>query len=274
MTDPAPEHVSTREERPSAPPARTWSSTLEGSSGDDESRRSHRHHRSFLAELPVLVLVAFVLALVLKTFVVQAFYIPSSSMEPTLLVRDRVLVNKLAYTFREPRRGEVVVFTEESNVPPQDEGNIVQRTLRSLASGLGLAQPSEKDFIKRIIGLPGDVVEMRGGVVSINGEPLAEAPTNEGGYLSARDENDFGPVTVQPGHYFMMGDNRPNSADSRFGLGQIPRDNIVGRAFVVIWPVSRVKRLPIADYPQPAASASAAWLGLGVAAAFTVRSGR
>jgi signal peptidase I len=217
----------------------------------DERPREDRStsQRSFFAELPVLVLVAFLLALLLKTFLVQAFYIPSSSMEPTLLIGDRVLVNKVVYELRDPRRGEVVVFTQDRgapNVPP--DPNPVRRFLRSLAAGLGLAQPGEKDFIKRVIGLPGDEIEVRDGVVHINGTPLPEAPVAEGGYLSARDLTPFGPFQVPEGHYFMMGDNRPNSADSRSILGPIPRDQIIGRAFVVIWPLARVKTLPAPDY--------------------------
>ena len=209
-----------------------------------------RKHRSFLAELPVLIIIAFVLALVLKTFLVQAFYIPSASMEPTLLVGDRVLVNKVLYKIRDPRRGEVVVFStqEEGEAPPQ--GNLITRLLSGLSSGLGVAPAGEKDFIKRVIGLPGETVEMRGGVVYINGNPLPEETTAEGGYLADRDLNDFGPVTVPDGQYFMMGDNRLNSSDSRFSLGTIPRDQIVGRAFVVIWPVKQLGTLPRGEYGE------------------------
>jgi signal peptidase I len=205
--------------------------------------------RSFLAELPVLIIIAFVLALVLKTFLVQAFFIPSSSMEPTLQVGDRVLVNKLAYTFREPRRGEVVVFSVDGPGLPQPAPvNPLERLVRGLGSGLGVTAGSERDFIKRIIGLPGDVVAMREGIVTINGTPLPEAPASEGGYLSERHLEPFGPFTVPQGQYFMMGDNRPNSSDSRYSLGTIPRDRLVGRAFVIIWPLSHVDVLPIPEY--------------------------
>jgi signal peptidase I len=200
---------------------------------------------SFLAELPILVLVAFVLALLMKTFLVQAFFIPSSSMEPTLAVNDRVLVNKLTTVFREPQRGEVVVFSENG---PDDDRGAVQRFVGSLVSGLGLAPPPEKDFIKRVIGLPGETLEMREGVVYIDGEALPEAPVEEGGYLSARHFSDFGPVDIGPDEYFMMGDNRPSSSDSR-QFGAIPADRIIGRAFVVIWPLGRLTPLSVADYP-------------------------
>ena len=201
--------------------------------------------RPFWIELPGLILIALVLALLLKTFVVQAFYIPSSSMEPTLEIGDRVLVTKMAYAFREPIRGEVVVFTETEQDP---DASGVERAVQSLVSGLGFSGTTDRDFIKRIIGLPGDTVELRDGVVFVNGEELPEAPTEEGGYLSRFDGSDFGPVTVEDEHYFMLGDNRPNSADSRYGLGQIHRDQILGRAFVTIWPVGSAGSLAVGEY--------------------------
>ncbi len=208
--------------------------------------------RSFLAELPVLVLVALVLALLLKTFLVQAFFIPSESMLPTLEVSDRVLVNKVVFDLREPRRGEVVVFREPGVEDGPDDRSLGRRALDFLASGLG-APPDERDFIKRIIGLPGETVELRDGVVFIDGRELPEALASEGGYLMARDLNDFGPVTVPEGEYFMMGDNRPNSNDSRASLGTIPAEQLIGRAFVTIWPPGRAGPLPIPDFELGAA---------------------
>lgn len=204
-----------------------------------------KERRAFWTEFPFLVLTPLVLAVLLKTFVVQAFYIPSSSMEPTLQIDDRVLVSKLSYVFREPVRGEVVVFTDGEEAVDE---SLVQRLVGGLASGIGIGGSSERDFIKRIIGLPGETIEMRAGVVYIDGEPIPEAASTDGGYLSRPDLNDFGPVTVEPDHYFMMGDNRPNSSDSRFSLGQIHRDQILGRAFVTIWPLDHAGSLPIAEY--------------------------
>ena len=197
----------------------------------------------------MLVLVAFVLALLLKTFLVQAFFIPSESMLPTLTVGDRVLVNKVAHEFREPHRGEVVVFTQADAVAgdPGPDG-IVERAWEFVAGGFGIAEPGDKDFIKRIIGLPGETIEMRDGVVHVDDEPISEDPAAEGGYLSQPDMTDFGPTEIADDHYFMMGDNRPNSSDSRSMLDTIPDDQLVGRAFVVIWPPGRVSTLPIADY--------------------------
>ncbi len=202
--------------------------------------------RSFLAELPVLVLIAFVLALLLKTFLIQAFYIPSESMVPTLEIGDRVLVNKVVYEIREPRRGEVVVFRDEPDIPGLDTRSVGERVLDFLTSGLG-ASPNERDFIKRIIGLPGETIEVREGVVHINGQPLEEVVSGDGGYLLEPDLSDFGPVTIPDGQYFVMGDNRRNSADSRSALGPVPREELIGRAFVVIWPLDRLDTLPIAD---------------------------
>lgn len=222
-----------------------------GAEGQGEPQRARREpeRRGFFAELPLLIGIAFVLALLLKTFLVQAFFIPSASMEPTLLIGDRVLVNKVVYKLRDPQRGEIVVFSDQDAFGvEQAPVNPLVRFVRSIGSGLGLAAPDEKDFIKRIMGLPGDTIEMRNGVVLVDGEPLPEAATDKGGYLSSRDLNDFGPVTVPAGEYFMMGDNRPNSSDSRFGLGTIPRKDIVGRAFVTIWPVTRLSTLGNVSY--------------------------
>jgi signal peptidase I len=251
--------------------ARSWTTGPHGvtaEEGDGATAAPPRRKGSFLTELPVLVLIAFVLAILMKTFLVQAFFIPSSSMEPTLLINDRVLVNKLAYTFREPRRGEVVVFSERAFNPIEtEETGVLEGIWESLRSGLGFSAPTEKDFIKRIIGLPGETIEMREGVVYVDGQAVAEAPTTEGGYLSARDLADFGPVTIPQGEFFMMGDNRPSSADSRSSLGTIPRDHIIGRAFVIIWPVGRAARLPISTYPDVPAEAAPVSAALPSAAA-------
>src|SRR5262245_7475930 len=110
---------------------------------------------AFLTELPVLLLIAFVLALLIKSFLVQAFYIPSESMVPTLKVGDRVLVNKLVYRFHPPRRGDIIVF-EDPNPPPQPHRNALDAFWHWLTEGLGFAQSPEKDFIKRVIALPGE----------------------------------------------------------------------------------------------------------------------
>jgi signal peptidase I len=187
---------------------------------------------SFLRELPVLVVLAIALAILLKTFVVQAFYIPSGSMEPALEPGDRVLVNKAFY---EPSRFDIIVFADPKGGQGPDRG-IVDGFFHWLSEGIGFARPEHEDFIKRVIGLPGEVLEIRDHVVTIDGRPLREP------YLTPEARasmGDFGPVTVPEGALFMMGDNRGNSNDSRAGLGFVPVNKVIGRAFVLIWPPSR-----------------------------------
>ncbi len=200
----------------------------------------------FFRELPVLILIAFGLALIIKTFLVQAFFIPSESMLPTLRVGDRVLVNKMVYRFREPRRGEIVVFVAE---PDTVKRNVFQRFLKSMTEGLGAAQPPERDYIKRVIGLPGETVSIKDGVVTITRVSGKQFTLDEPYLQSPRDTSPFGPFKVPPNSYFLMGDNRANSSDSRVntfgGLCSeppcaIPKSRIVGKAFVTIWPFSRL----------------------------------
>jgi signal peptidase I len=192
----------------------------------------------FLRELPVLLLVAFILALLIKTFLVQAFYIPSASMEPTLQIGDRVLVNKVVYHLHDPRRGDIIVFSDPHPLTSAHR-NPVSAFLHWLTEGLGVSSNPEKDFIKRVIGLPGDTVEIDSrGTVLVNGRAVHEP------YLSAvHDTRPYGPIHVPAGNLFVLGDNRTDSNDSRFGLGFIPRDKVVGRAFVIIWPPSRARWL-------------------------------
>lgn len=156
------------------------------------------------------ILVALIAALLIRTFVAQAFRIPSGSMIPTLLVGDQLLVDKVTYRFHLPERGDVIVFKY-----PGDE---------------------TRDFIKRIVGLPGDVVEVRAKAVYLNGAPLNERyafhDALDNMHIIQRD--DFGPVTVPPDKYFVMGDNRENSQDSRF-WGFLEHDKVIGRAFILYW---------------------------------------
>lgn len=203
-----------------------------------EGRRPEEPHEErqgpfhFLRELPGLIIIALVLALVIKSFLIQAFFIPSQSMEPTLQVGDRVLVNKLVYRFREPRRGEVIVFENPQHV--DQDRNPVAAFWHWVTEGLGFTADPNKDFIKRLVAVPGDTVEVKGGRVFVNGERVRESYLNE-----HRDVSDYGPFTVPEGHVFVMGDNRANSQDSRSpSVGPVPEENIVGRAFIILWPPS------------------------------------
>jgi signal peptidase I len=187
-----------------------------------------KKRRSFFAELPVLVLIALLLAVLVKTLAFQAFYIPSGSMEETLQIDDRVLVNKISYRFGDPQRGDVIVF---DRTPNTDE-SLLGALLRNLAESVGVRTP-EADLIKRVIALPGETIEIRGNTVFIDGEPLEEPYLED----DVRTER-MNPVTVPEDEYFVMGDNRSRSQDSRF-FGTVSRDEVVGRAFVIIWPTSR-----------------------------------
>ena len=182
----------------------------------------------FLGELPGLIIMAFVLALLIKTFLVQAFFIPSGSMEPTLVPGDRVLVLKVPYYFGDPDRGDIVVFEDPdpSGVP---ERGIVSGFFHWMFEGLGVQRPDSEDFIKRVIGTPGDTVWARDGQVYVNGEAVEEP------YLT-QPTDDFRKTTVPEGRLFVMGDNRGNSLDSRFSLGFVPIDKVIGKAEIVIWP--------------------------------------
>jgi signal peptidase I len=186
---------------------------------------------AFLRELPILILVAFGLAIILKTFLIQAFYIPSGSMEPTLQPGDRVLVRKVLY---EPDRGDIIVFEDPRGLLGPERG-LVGGFLHWLSEGVGFARPEHEDFIKRVIGLPGETVEIRHGRLYVDGLRIEEP------YLEGRDDTrDYGPIEVPKGELFVLGDNRLNSNDSRFGLGFVPVDKVIGKAFVIVWPPSRM----------------------------------
>ena len=187
---------------------------------------------SFLVELPILVLVALVVAVLIKTFLVQAFWIPSGSMIHTLEINDRVLVNKLSYVFGEPETGDVVVFDPPFGAEEESEP-LLQAIVRNIAESLGLQTPAVEDLIKRVIAVGGQEIEVADNQVLIDGVPLDEPYLDESAIMP-----DFGPVDVPLGRVFVMGDNRPRSQDSR-RFGSIDTDSIVGRAFVRVWPFDR-----------------------------------
>lgn len=182
-------------------------------------RRGRNERIRSTIEWIAVIVGALVVALVVKTFLVQAFYIPSASMEPTLTKGDRVLVNKLSYDLHDINRGDVIVF----ELPADQIG----------VDGI-------KDLIKRVVGLPGDVIETRDGVVFINDEPIDEPYLAEG-TVTGDPQNGQNPSierqTVPEGHVYVLGDNRSNSADSRYPYrGPIPINTVIGRAFVLVWP--------------------------------------
>lgn len=218
--------------RPSpAPEASPNETAPEGS--DDRQAADVKKRRSFWRELPVLIVVAFAVALLIKTFLLQAFYIPSPSMEPTLVFGDRVIVEKLSGWFGDPGRGEIVVFERElpsGGALPPDEPFWTD-IVNALKGLFGFPTGDTQDFIKRVIAVGGDTVEGREGRVYLNGEPLEEPYLAEG-----TQTGNFAPVTIPEGQIFVMGDNRNNSDDSR-SFGPIETDSIIGRAVLQIWPI-------------------------------------
>jgi signal peptidase I len=192
--------------------------------------------RRFLGSTPFLILVALAVAILVKTFVIQAFYIPSESMVPTLEVGDRVFVSKFMFDGGDIARGDVIVF-ENPNAAELPDRSGISSVLHWLGEGVGLAQPENEDFIKRVIALPGETIEIRHDVVYINGKPLDEPYLTQ----AARESTGEYPLhTVPDDALFVMGDNRGNSADSRYGLGFVPLEKVIGKAFVVIWPPSQM----------------------------------
>ncbi|MFN2588365.1 MAG: signal peptidase I [Actinomycetota bacterium] len=235
--EPQPQPAPEPEPQPAPEPASL------GTAAPSRRRRWLRH----LAELPVLVLIAFVIAIVIKTFLVQAFFIPSGSMIPTLHVGDRVLVEKVSYRFGGPERGQVVVFEksvfgEPPELPWYDDARNFVRELLGLPTGI------EEDYIKRVVAVGGDTIRYFGQPrqLFVNGTEMPQEYVNRGRdaaspTVTAQDckrlrmQIDGGGCVVPAGKVFVMGDNRGNSEDSRI-LGPIDEDKIVGHAFVIIWP--------------------------------------
>jgi signal peptidase I len=233
--------------------------------------RKRPRRRSALVELLVLGVIAVVLALIIKTYAIQAFFIPSASMENTLDIGDRVLINKLVYDFRGIHRGDIIVFDGRGSWDPNtpSSSNIFSRFGSDLEGIVGISHDSSI-YIKRVIGLPGDHVVCcnANGQITVNGVPLSEQS-----YLYPGNQPSAQPfsVTVPSGRLWVMGDHRAVSYDSRGhigdpGGGTIPESAVLGRAFVIIWPPSRwgVLNIPATfEQPQlnsPAASSSNAAL--------------
>ena len=179
----------------------------------------------WMRETVETIVIAFILAFLIRTFVVQAFYIPSGSMEPNLQIGDRILAYKFLYGLKNVKRGDIIVFKFPLN--------------------------PRKDFIKRVIGLPGDVIKVENKEIYVNGKQLSEP------YIIHRDKwnsgfprDEYPPTPVPAGSLFMLGDNRDSSDDSRY-WGFVPAKNVVGEAFLVYWPLWRIRIMRGYDYsPQ------------------------
>ncbi len=229
--------------------------------------------KSFGRELLTIVVAAAILTLLVKAFVIQVYRIPSASMENTLQIGDRVLVNKVVYHFRDIARGDIIVFSGQDSWGPDappPTSNPVVRVFDDVLSGLGL-HSDQTYYIKRVIGLPGDHVACcTDGKVTVNGVPL-----NEGQYLfPGNPPSTFKFSAIVPsGHLWVMGDHRSDSDDSRYhpgdpGGGAIPENQVVGRAFLIIWPPSQFRDLPIPTTFQQAA------LHAGTAGAAVIEGGQ
>jgi signal peptidase I len=248
-------------------------------------RRSRRNAKkgSLLRELPVLLVIAFVLALLVKTFLVQAFFIPSGSMEQTLhgctgCTGDRVLVNKVPYWFGEPEPGDIVVFRGPDTWSPEftveEPSNWLSGALLGLGRAIGIAPPSEDDYVKRVVATAGQTVQCcdADGRVTVDGEPLTEPYIYQDSPMTGGPTGrEFGPVTVPEGRLWVMGDHRSASADSREHVGDkysgtIAVDDVIGKAALIVWPLDRFTLLDSPDIQQAQAEALVPGAGSGYGA--------
>jgi len=185
---------------------------------------------SFFLELPGLLLAALVVAVLIKTFIIQPFYIPSVSMTHTLEVNDRVMVSKLSYQFGDIQRGDVVVF----ETGPHQDLSAPEAVVRAVLDALGIRSSTNEDLIKRVIALGGDTIEIAENHVLVNGQAIDEPYLNDASMMADMPER-----TIPEGQIWVMGDNRNESSDSRV-FGAIDVDEVVGEAVVRIWPVDRI----------------------------------
>jgi signal peptidase I len=207
---------------------------------------------SVLREFPILVIVALAVSLVIKSFLVQFFYIPSGSMENTLQINDRVAVNKIPFISKSIDRGDVVVFRDPSNWLPEPYADNQNKVIAKIKEGLVLVgvlpNPAKQYLVKRVIGVAGDNVVGKDGIVTINGKETDEPYIFAGNKPSELDFN----VTVPEGKIWVMGDHRGASADSRYhqddvNNGFVPESKVTGRVVGIIWPIKNVGTVPSPD---------------------------
>jgi signal peptidase I len=207
---------------------------------------------SVLREFPILVIVALAVSLVIKSFLVQFFYIPSGSMENTLQINDRVAVNKIPFISNSINRGDVVVFRDPANWLPEPYADNQNKIIAKIKDGLVLVgvlpNPAKQYLVKRVIGIAGDNVVGKDGVVTINGKKTTEPYIFAGNKASELDFN----VTVPEGKIWVMGDHRGASADSRYhqddvNNGFVPESKVTGRVLGIIWPIKNLGTVPSQD---------------------------
>jgi signal peptidase I len=207
---------------------------------------------SVLREFPILVIVALAVSLVIKSFLVQFFYIPSGSMENTLQINDRVAVNKIPFISKSIDRGDVVVFRDPSNWLPEPYADNQNKVIAKIKEGLVLVgvlpNPAKQYLVKRVIGVAGDNVVGKDGIVTINGKETDEPYIFAGNKPSELDFN----VTVPEGKIWVMGDHRGASADSRYhqddvNNGFVPESKVTGRVVGIIWPIKSIGTVPSQD---------------------------
>ena len=207
---------------------------------------------SVLREFPILVIVALAVSLLIKTFLVQFFFIPSGSMENTLQISDRVAVNKVPFISDSINRGDVVVFRDPANWLPEPYEATENKIIAKIKDGLVLVgvlpNPAKQYLVKRVIGIAGDNVVGKDGVVTINGKKTTEPYIFAGNKASELDFN----ITVPEGKIWVMGDHRGASADSRYhqddvNNGFVPESKVTGRVLGIIWPIKNLGTVPSQD---------------------------